>query len=68
MTAVPAQVVQLMGRMGVKGVRKVKLKVLEGNDKDKVLMRNVVGPITLGDIVLVKDTAMDTSSRFQRKG
>ena len=66
--ATPAVVTQLLGRLGVKGVSRVRLKVLEGADKDKTLMRNIVGPVQIGDIVLIKDTAMDTSSRFQRKG
>ncbi len=64
----PAVVIQLLGRMGVKGVSRVRFKVTEGNDKDKVLTRNVVGPIRVGDVVLLKDTSMDTSSSFQRKG
>lgn len=63
-----AVVTQVMGRMGVKGVSKVRCKVLEGDDKDKLLMRNVIGPVKVGDVLLIKDTAMDTSSRFQRKG
>lgn len=66
--ATPAVVVQLLGRMGVKGVSRVRFKVLEGNDKDKVLTRNVVGPIRVGDVILLRDTSMDTSSGFQRKG
>lgn len=66
--ATPAIVTHLLGRMGVKGVGKVRCKVLEGDDKDKIIMRNVVGPIRIGDIVFLKDTQMDASSRFQRKG
>ena len=63
-----AVVVQVLGRMGVKGVSKVRLKVVEGNDKDKVLTRNVVGPIRVNDTIILKDTTMDTASSFQRKG
>jgi small subunit ribosomal protein S28e len=63
-----AVVTHLLGRMGVKGVSKVRCKVLEGDDKDKIITRNVLGPVRTGDIVLLKDTTMDASSRFQRKG
>jgi len=63
-----AVVVQLLGRMGVKGVSKVRLKVLEGNNKDKVLTRNVLGPIRVNDVIILKDTSMDAASSFQRKG
>ncbi|MBI4020730.1 MAG: 30S ribosomal protein S28e [Candidatus Aenigmarchaeota archaeon] len=64
----PARVIQVLGKLGVKGVSKVKCKVLEGEDKDKVLLRNIMGPVQEGDIVFLKETAMDTSSRYQRKG
>ncbi|MBL7160552.1 MAG: 30S ribosomal protein S28e [Candidatus Aenigmarchaeota archaeon] len=63
-----AEAIQLMGRMGVKGVSKVRFRILEGDDKNKVVMRNVVGPIRVGDVCFIKDTQMDASSRFQRKG
>jgi len=63
-----ARIVQVLGRIGVKGVSKVRAKVIEGPDKDKVLLRNVIGPVNIDDIILLKETAMDASSRFQRKG
>lgn len=66
--AYPAQVIQVMGRMGVKGVSKVRCKVLDGADKDKTLSRNIMGPVQVGDVVYLKETAMDTASRYQRKG
>lgn len=65
--AVPAEVIQLQGRLGVKGVSKVKCKVLEGLDKGKIISRNVVGPIAIGDVILLKDTSMDSGERFSRK-
>ena len=63
-----AVVIQLLGRMGVKGLSRVRLKVIDGNDKDKILTRNVVGPVRKDDVIVIKDTTMDTSSSFQRKG
>ena len=63
-----AEIIQLLGRMGVKGVSKIRCRVLEGNDRGKVVMRNVVGPIQIGDIIMLKETEMDASSKFQRKG
>ena len=63
--AVPAEVTQVMGRLGVKGVSRVRCKVLDGDDAGKVLTRNVVGPIQKGDIILLKETAMDSVAKIQ---
>jgi len=63
---VAAQVVQIMGTLGVKGVRRVRCKIIEGHDKGKVLTRNVAGPLKQGDIIVLKDTTMDTEGRFQK--
>ena len=63
--AVPDEVTQVMGRLGVKGVSRVRCKVLDGDDAGKVLTRNVVGPIQKGDIILLKETAMDSVAKIQ---
>jgi small subunit ribosomal protein S28e len=63
----PAEIIQVMERMGVKGVCRVRCKVLEGRDKGKILTRNVVGPIKRGDVILLKDTAMDGVAAMSRR-
>ena len=63
--AVPAEITQVMGRLGVKGVSRVRCKVIEGEDAGKVLTRNVVGPIQKGDVILLKETAMDSVAKIQ---
>ena len=65
MAATPAEIVQVIGRLGVKGVSRVRCKVLEGPDKGKILTRNVVGPVKKGDIIMLKETAMDSVASFQ---
>lgn len=63
---VPAEIVNIVGKMGVKGVSRVRCKVLEGIDKGKIVTRNVVGYVQKGDILILKETQMDTESRWQR--
>ncbi|MFH1978562.1 MAG: 30S ribosomal protein S28e [Candidatus Aenigmatarchaeota archaeon] len=64
---VSAEVVQVAGKLGVKGVSRVRCKVLDGRDKDKIVTRNVSGPIRKGDIILLKDTSMDSVSSLQKR-
>ncbi len=62
-----AEVLEVMGKLGVKGVSRVRCKALDGQDRGKILTRNVIGPVNKGDVILLKETAMDTVARLQKR-
>lgn len=59
-TAIPAKVEEVIGRTGTRGEAiQVRCKVLDGRDQNKVLRRNVRGPIQVGDILMLRETEIE---------
>ena len=65
--AVPAQIVTIMDRSGAKGVARVRCKIVDERYRDKVIVRNVMGPVKLGDIIMIQeaDVAMESISAIE---
>jgi small subunit ribosomal protein S28e len=58
--AVPAKVEEIMGRTGTRGeATQVRCRILAGRDQNKVIRRNVKGPVQLADTLMLRETEIE---------
>ncbi len=65
--ATPAEVIEVVGSTGMHGeAMQVKCRILDGNNKGRIITRNTVGPIREGDIIMLIETEREAKKLSRR--
>ena len=59
----PAEVVEIVGKTGMHGeAMQVKCRIREGENQGRIITRNVLGPVQMGDVLQLRETQRDANS------
>ena len=61
--ATPAEVIEVVGKTGMHGeAMQVKCRIKEGENQGRIIARNVLGSVRVGDVLQLRETAREADA------